>query len=171
MTDFVVYEPTVRSAISEAVVGTRAAKPMDVRGLAAVMSARGGTAEECLDAASRLIDRLPVLMMAEKNGSPVGWCGTQKYEIFPNAVPEWLVAGLTVVPGERRQGVAVRLLRAVLHATDDSAPGEPVFSVINARNLASIDLHIGLGFVEVARAATFAGIDFAGGEGVLLRRS
>ncbi len=98
------------------------------------MSSRGGTVEEHLDAAGQLIERLPVLLMAEKDGVAVGWCGIQ----------------------------------AVLRVTADSVPGEPVLSVINARNPASIDLHTGLGFVEVARAATFAGIAFTGGEGVLL---
>lgn len=169
MTDFVDYKPNAGSAIADAEVEIRAAEPVDVRGVAAVMSARGGTVEEHLDAASRLVERLPVLLMAEKDGSAVGWCGIQKCEILPDAVPEWLVAGLTVVPEQRRRGIANQLLRAALRTTADFAPGEPVFSVINARNPASIDLHLGLGFVEVARASTFAGVDFTGGEGVLLK--
>lgn len=133
------------------------------------MSSRGGMVEEHLGAAARLIERLPVLLMAEKDGAAVGWCGIQKHSIFPDAEPEWLVAGLTVLPEQRRRGIAMRLLRDVLDATAGAAPGEPIFSVINAQNPASVDLHIRLGFVEVARAATFAGITFTGGEGVLLR--
>lgn len=84
--------------------------------------------------------------------------------------PEWLVAGLTVVPPQRRRGIAVRLLQDVVDKVQSLAPGEPIFSVVNAQNLASIKLHEGLGFEEVARAATFARIEFTRGEGVLLRR-
>lgn len=169
MSDFVAYAPSVRSVTSGAAVEIKAATPVDAHHLAAVLAARGGTLEEHLHAATRLIERLTVLLMAEKDGAAVGWCGIQKYQIFPDAVPEWLVAGLTVVPEQRRQGIAVQLLQAVLRATADSAPREPIFSIINARNLASIDLHKGLGFAEVARGSTFAGINFTGGEGVLLR--
>ncbi len=42
-------------------------------------------------------------------------------------------------------------------------------SVVNAGNLPSIELHRRRGFREVARGATFAGIAFEGGTGVLLR--
>lgn len=127
--------------------------------------------EDHCDRAVRLIERLEVLLAAEKEGVLVGWCGIHRYSIQPDAEPEWLVAGLTVVPELRRRGIAARLLRGVLDATAGSAPNEPVFSVINARNLASIDLHQQLGFTEVGRPATFAGIDFTGGVGVLLRYS
>lgn len=41
-------------------------------------------------------------------------------------------------------------------------------SVVNATNGASIALHERHGFREVARGATFAGITFTGGTGVLL---
>ncbi|MGO1591881.1 MAG: hypothetical protein ACTHW1_06830 [Ancrocorticia sp.] len=60
---------------------------------------------------------------------------------------------------------------------DETAPGDPVvppaeaaplYSVINARNRASITLHEKLGFVEAARGHTFAGITFTGGVGVLM---
>ena len=133
------------------------------------MAVRGGGIEQHVDQARRLIERLEELLIAEKDGVPVGWCGIQKSSIWPGSEPDWLIAGLTVVPELRRRGIAAQLLRGVLRATAKSAPGEPVFSVINARNAASIDLHEKLGFVEIDRAPTFAGIDFTGGEGTLLR--
>lgn len=169
MSDFVVHEPSAHTATSEAAVDIKTASPADARGLASVMAARGGTAEGHLDPARRLIKRLPVLLIAESIGAAVGWCGVQRHSIVPELPPEWLVAGLTVLPEQRRRGIALRLLRDVLDATADAAPGEPIFSAINAQNPASVDLHIRLGFVEVARAETFAGITFTGGEGVLLR--
>lgn len=169
MTDFADYEPDAHSLRPVDEVDIRPAVTTDLDSLASVMAVRGGTAADYEGRAGRLIERLDVLLIAEKSGAAVGWCGTQKISIHPDAEPEWLIAGLTVVPGMRRQGIGVRLLSGVLRCTGLSAPAEPVFSVINARNLASIDLHRRLGFVEVERAATFAGIDFVGGEGVLLR--
>ena len=169
MSDFVDYEPDAYAARSDESVEIRPAESGDVGGLAAVMAVRGGAVEEYHDRALRLIERLDVALIAVKDGVPVGWCGIQKLSIHPDAEPEWLIAGLTVVPELRRRGIAARLLRGVLDATAGSAPNEPIFSVINARNLASIDLHQQLGFTEVGRAATFAGIDFTGGVGVLFR--
>lgn len=171
MTDFVDYEPDAHSTRSDASVEIRPVEAADVDGLAEVMAVRGRAAKEHRDRALRLIERLDVLLIAEKDGVPVGWCGIQKFSIRPDTEPEWLISGLTVVPGQRRQGIAARLLCGVLEATAASSPNQPIFSVINARNLASIDLHQQLGFSEVGRAATFAGIDFTGGVGVLLRWS
>lgn len=171
MSDFVDYEPDVHGARSDEYVEIRPVESPDVDGLAAVMAVRGGAVEGYRDRALRLIERLDLLLIAEKDGVPVGWCGIRRFAIQPDTELEWLIAGLTVVPELRRRGVAARLLRDVLDAMARSAPNEPIFSVINARNLASIDLHQQLGFVEVRRAANFAGIDFTGGVGVLLRYS
>lgn len=141
----------------------------DADALAAVMATRGGIAEELVDRAQTMIENLDVLLIAEKDSRSIGWCGVQKYPIFPGAEPEWLIAGLTVIPEMRRRGVAARLLGEVLRKTSRGAPGEPICSVINAQNLASIDLHRNRGFVEAGRSASYAGITFTGGEGVLLR--
>ncbi|MBD7949872.1 hypothetical protein [Oerskovia rustica] len=46
---------------------------------------------------------------------------------------------------------------------------ERVVLVVNATNVASLALHEGAGFREVARAASFHTIRFTGGSGVLLR--
>ncbi|TCN54927.1 hypothetical protein EV641_104192 [Rhodococcus sp. SMB37] len=59
----------------------------------------------------------------------------------------------------------------MLRDASKRAPGESIFSVINARSLASINLHLELGFVEAWRSARYAGIEFTGGEGVLLRHA
>ncbi|MDN4474212.1 GNAT family N-acetyltransferase [Demequina zhanjiangensis] len=169
MSDFVAYEPGAHGELRGGVVEIRPATQDDAPGLAAVMSSRGGTPSDHLKAAQRLIDRLPVLLLAESAGDAVGWCGAQRSVIEAHGHPEWLVGGLTVIPESRRRGIASRLLQCVLKARADGSPGEPLFSVVNARNPASIDLHLALGFIEVARASTFAGIQFTGGEGVLLR--
>ncbi|MGD7732787.1 N-acetyltransferase family protein [Propionibacteriaceae bacterium G57] len=149
-------------------MATRNALPTDADALATIMAVRGGTAHEHLVSARRLIARLEVLLIAEQDGAPVGWCGIQKVRIRPGAELEWLVAGLTVVPAARRRGIGARLLGELVRDTPRTTQDEPIFSVINAGNLASIDLHLELGFLEVERAATFAGIKFSGGVGVLL---
>lgn len=171
MSDFVDYQPGRRLPRPAATVEIRSALPQDADALATVMSARGGVVEDHAGQAARLIERLDVLLIAETRSAAVGWCGIQRFAIRPDAEPEWLIAGLTVIPEARRRGVAARLLHEVLRLTGEAAPGESIFSVINARNPASIDLHEGLGFVEVERAASLAGIEFTGGEGVLLRYS
>lgn len=121
MTDFVDCEPDAHSARSDESVGIRLAEPVDVDGLAAVMAVRGGAIEEYRDRALCLIERLDVLLIAEKDGVAVGWCGIQKFSIHPDAEPEWLIAGLTVVPELRRRGIAARLLRGVLDAAAGSS--------------------------------------------------
>jgi phosphinothricin acetyltransferase len=171
MTDFVRFEPSARSPRAGAAVTIRKATSADVDGLSAVMAVRGGTAAEHRERADRLLERLPVLSVAEAGIELVGWSGAQPFEIEPGSSPEWLVAGLTVVPAYRRRGIAARLLQDVVEEVQRSAAGEPVYSVINAQNLASIELHKGLGFEEVGRAAKFASVEFTGGEGVLLRRA
>nr|WP_300338844.1 GNAT family N-acetyltransferase [Actinomyces sp.] len=169
MTDFAEYAPGAHLTGPDDVVDTRSALSADADALAAVMAVRGGSVAGHVAAARRLIARLDVLRIAEKEGMAVGWCGVQKASIFPDSGPEWLIAGVTVIPEARRRGIAARLLREVLQTTPRSAKEEPIFSVVNARNLASVDLHHQVGFVEVRRSATFAGIEFTGGEGVLLR--
>ncbi|MDO5745063.1 MAG: GNAT family N-acetyltransferase, partial [Micrococcaceae bacterium] len=140
MSDFVDYEPKVQATAFRAPVGIRAAVPADVGALAAVMSVRGGASVDYVERAGRLIGHLPVLLMAEADRRAVGWCGIQKISIFPGVDPGWLIAGITVVPEQRRRGVAAQLLHGVVSATTDATPGEPVFSVINVGNQASIDL-------------------------------
>ncbi len=170
MTDFVVYEPHAQSPGPVVDIEIRSATLSDIEALAGVMAARGGSVEDHVDLARRLIEQLDVLLVAVRGRVIVGWCGIQRSSIHAGHAPEWLIAGLTVVPGARRQGIGARLLGEVLSATSQAAPAEPSFSVINAGNLASIDLHEQLGFIEIVRAASFAGIEFTGGEGVLLRR-
>lgn len=169
MSEFALYAPSVKPSVADETIDTRSAVTADVDALATVMAVRGGSVEEHRDHARKVIARLDVLLIAEQDGQALGWCGIQKFAIFPGAEPEWLIAGLTVIPASRRQGIAARLLNEVVRATLRTVPAEPVFSVINARNLASISLHLRVGFVEVGRSAIFAGIEFTGGEGVLLR--
>lgn len=137
------------------------------------MAARGGTPAEHAPAARRLLDRVPVLLLAERAGSHgprvVGWPGATLAALYPGAQPRWLTAGLTVTPEARRTGVGRRLLHAVIGAVADRGGGD-LHSVVNAGNAPSRALHASLGLEIVETGPRFAGIEFAGGVGVLLSR-
>lgn len=77
------------------------------------------------------------------------------------------LGGVTVKPSWRRRGIAVALTDARLRWIADRA--DEAYYVVNATNLASIDLHQRWGFVEVARGPDFAGVSFEGGVGLLMR--
>lgn len=179
MTDFAEFRPRPRPrpcAASESgrahgpSVVVRSAAPRDALDLAAVMAARGGTVLDHLESARQLIRRLPVLLVAEVSGAVVGWSGAQRAVVHAETPPEWLVAGLTVLPEHRRRGIAAELLDGVVHEVRAAAPAAPVFSIVNAQNRASLALHKAAGFREVERAGILASITFTGGVGVLLRR-
>lgn len=169
MTDFVPFDPSARSELADGATSIRVATSADVEGVAWVMHARGRDLATYREQSHPLIERLPVLVAAERDSELVGYSGAQLFVIEPGRGPEWLFAGLTVVPAQRRRGVAARLLREVLEKVHRAAPAAPVFSVINAQNLASLRLHEAIGFEEIGGVATYARIDFTGGEGVLLR--
>ena len=76
------------------------------------------------------------------------------------------VSALTVAPEARRRGVGDLMLAHLGSWTWERA--DRLWSVVNARNAASLVLHIRRGFTEIGRAASYAGVAFEGGEGVLL---
>jgi phosphinothricin acetyltransferase len=109
-------------------------------------------------------DRLVVV--AERDGRVVGWAMLAHRIGYVDAPDGWYVSALTVHPDWRRRRIGDRLLSELL--AWPRASGSVVRSVVNAVNLPSLDLHRRHGFGEVGRAATFAGITFVGGVGVLL---
>ena len=85
-----------------------------------------------------------------------------------SASPEgWYLTGVVVDPRFRRQGVGSRLTEVRLQWISGRSRFAYYFS--NAGNSVSIMLHRRFSFVEVARGSEFAGVSFAGGEGVLFR--
>jgi ribosomal protein S18 acetylase RimI-like enzyme len=125
-------------------------------------------------------------LTAQRTGQPsdasraapplTGWAMLARWTTHDDAPVGWYVSALTVDPRWRRQGLGDRLLAdlvdraAVLSAGDACGESAALRSVVNVRNGPSLALHARHGFVEVARAASFAGITFDGGTGLLLER-
>jgi GNAT superfamily N-acetyltransferase len=79
----------------------------------------------------------------------------------------FVLAGVNVLEPARRRGVGLALTAARLAWIAERAPTAWYF--VSSANHASIAMHASLGFVEVLRAPRIHGVDFASGEGVLLR--
>lgn len=137
------------------------------------MAARGGTPSDHVRAADWLLDRAPVLVVAEialpVGPEVVGWSGATQTQLHPGGPAQWLTAGLTVDPASRRRGIGLRLLQAVIEDVG-ALHGDALHSVVNARNAPSLALHHSLGFTTLETGPCFAGIEFDGGVGVLLMR-
>mgnify|MGYP000165075788 CR=1 FL=1 len=163
------YEPE-RSGERRVDADIRAATASDVQALARIAASRGGSLHSrAAGFADALAEPGVIVLIALVEGTPAGWTGAR--EIDAEGDPgTWMTTGLTVVPEWRRRGIASQLLEAVA-ASVSSVGGERLVSVANARNRASLDLHLGSGFTEVARAASFLAIEFDGGEGVIFERA
>ena len=182
MNDFADHSPRARGGSATSIV-IRPASPDDVTRVARLLALRGTGAEDALAQAPRMIEALPVLLLAlapigQKVGeeadddrlAPVALSGAF---VLPGDLgtgrPErWTVSGLIVDPRARRHGIGRALLGAVLDAVAALDPGEPVVSVVDADKHASIGLHLAVGFTQTERVEEYAGITFAGGRGVVM---
>lgn len=165
LTPFAPFEPWRRGLPDPSVV-VRPAGHDDAGAIAAVAATRGrppadGRLEAWLADASRLV------VVAERGaGAVVGWAMVGPWPAA-GAQEGPHVSALTVHPEHRRCGVGDRLLGAL----EDWAwrRSDRLWSVVNARNDASMSLHRRHGFVAVRRIADYAGMPFDGGWGMLLR--
>ncbi len=62
MNDFARYAPGAHSSTPDDSVATRSVMPTDAYAVATIMAVRGGSVEEHLDRARRLIERLSVVL-------------------------------------------------------------------------------------------------------------
>ena len=183
MNDFAPFEPMLHGTSVGGVI-VRPAGPDDVSRVARLLTLRGISAEEAREQAPRMIEALPVLLLAlmpveqeageeeadDDRLAPVALSGAF---VLPGDLgtgrPErWTVSGLIVDPRARRHGIGRALLGAVLDAVAALDPGEPVVSVVDADKHASIGLHLAVGFTQTERVEEYAGITFAGGRGVVM---
>lgn len=164
---FAPYEPGRRGR-PDASIAVRVARDEDADAIAVVAASRGpgrGPAAERLEA--WLVDAARRVVVAETDvGVVVGWAMAGPWDgAGAQAGPH--VSALTVHPEHRRRGVGDRLLGALEDWTWHRS--DRLWSVVNARNDASLALHRRHGFVAVRRLASYAGVPFEGGWGMLLR--
>lgn len=167
MPDFAPYRPDVRGLVDPAVV-IRAATDVEAGALAEFESRVRGTTNAVDAMVGAIADPLRLVVVALAGGTVVGWAKTHYWDRGDGpAEAGHYLCGVTVDPRWRRRGVARALTGARMRWIGQRASVAWYF--VNARNLASIDLHRAWGFEEVARAGAFHGIAFSGGVGVLLR--
>ncbi|GAA3209039.1 GNAT family N-acetyltransferase [Oerskovia jenensis] len=159
--------PVVPGQDASAGVRVRRATQDDLDAVAEIeRRARRGADREQLVLA--LVDPERVVVVATVDDQVVGWGKTHRWSYADGPAPVGhYLGGVTVDPGFRRGGVGSALTRARMDWVAERAGF--VCCVVNATNVASLALHEGLGFREVARAASFHTIRFTGGSGVLLR--
>ncbi|WP_231904889.1 GNAT family N-acetyltransferase [Streptantibioticus cattleyicolor] len=143
----------------------------DVPALAVMQArARGGTADEWADRIHRTRQGERTLVITAKvSGEPVGYANVAFLPAHPvdRAPAGYYLTGVTVDPVWRRRGIGKLLTRRRMDWVWERDPVVRCF--VSARNRASLDLHRGLGFKRVAAGASFQGVEFTGGEGLLLR--
>lgn len=116
--------------------------------------------------------RTSIVLVAEMEDDIIGFGKVRylsgEYGTGEGKSPEgWYLIGVVVDPRFRRRGVGFRLTAERVRWIAERSDLAYYFS--NARNRVSIALHERFGFVEVARGPEFAGVSFAGGEGILFR--
>jgi GNAT superfamily N-acetyltransferase len=149
-----------RVHVREAVVG-------DVSAIVAIDTTRGprepGHPQWVLE---RITDPATLVLVAVLDDEVIGSTATRWWSGHDDAPDGYYVSGVTVLPDWRRHGAAARLLDALTTWIWDR--GEVAWSIVNAQNLPSLALHARYGFRAVTNGASFAGIGFTGGSGVLL---
>lgn len=168
MSRFAEYDPDVHGVEDGSVV-VRHARPQDAAAIVAVDATREPRSPGYLDTVVARLERQDAIhVVAQVHGKVVGTSAVMFWPMHADSPEGWFVSGITVVPSWRRRGVGDRMLALELASLDIAR--EPAWSMVNVINRASLDLHTRHGFVEVARAAQFAGITFTGGVGLLLHR-
>ncbi|WP_448058426.1 N-acetyltransferase family protein [Cellulomonas hominis] len=164
---FADYRPDVRGSVDARVL-VRGAVPADVPGIVGVAATRSAPRAGFSGLVGTwVLDDARTVLVAEADRAVVGWAMVDRWSGHDDAPDGWYVSALTVHPGQRRRGIGDRLLAGLMTWAWERTT--VLRSVVNAGNLPSVELHRRRGFREAARSATFAGITFEGGTGVLLR--
>jgi GNAT superfamily N-acetyltransferase len=103
---------------------------------------------------------------AQADGALLGYAKTHRYPAPDGAAPAGhYLGGIVVRPAARRRGVGRALTEARLAWIWERA--DAAYYLANARNTASVALHAGLGFRQVASGASFQAVTFDGGCGLV----
>lgn len=174
---FAEYTPR-RHGQPESRATVRRAQASDAEALANIAAQRRLTdLDTCLQ---RFADELGAdeptnaLWVVEVRGVVAGYARARELDRPVDAVanhqPEgWYLGGVVIAPKFRRRGLA-RLLTRVRIEFLHALGARKVHYVVNATNLASIDLHDAFGFEEITRDFHSPGVTFSGGQGILFRK-
>lgn len=147
----------------------RAAVPGDLAAVQAVARAAGGPGWTAAALAARP-DRIAVVAVAGGDPADRGLLGYAKTHVYPapdGAAPAGhYLGGILVHPAARRRGLGRALTEVRLAWIWERA--DAASCITNARNAASIALHAALGFRQLASGASFQGVTFDGGRGLVL---
>jgi ribosomal protein S18 acetylase RimI-like enzyme len=107
------------------------------------------------------------LVVAEVDEMILGYGRAGVFEPEPDAAADtaprgYYLTGVFVSHDQRRGGIGAALTQARLDWIGERADEAWFFA--NARNVASIELHLRFGFEEVTRRFSFPGLTFDGGE-------
>jgi aminoglycoside 6'-N-acetyltransferase I len=163
---FADYAPELTAVSPRVPVHVRGATDLDFNGIISVQadSARPPIEPKLLEKILR--DTSRVLFVALEGNIVVGWAKTHYWPRgVGSACAGHYLGGVTVAPSHRRQGVADALTAARLEWIRYRSAD--AWYIVNANNLASIDLHKRWGFEEVARSSRFHSTEFTGGTGIL----
>ncbi|MGY3565033.1 GNAT family N-acetyltransferase [Sinomonas sp. RB5] len=152
----------------------RPAVPGDLAAVNAVVRAAGRPDWAAAALAPRP-DRIAVVALADgelagpalADGRLLGCAKTHVYPAPDGGAPAGhYLGGIVVHPAARRRGAGRALTEARLAWIWERA--DAAYCITNARNAAAIALHGGLGFRQVASGASFQGVTFDGGRGLVL---
>jgi GNAT superfamily N-acetyltransferase len=164
------YEPEATRPGPSVDAVLRPASHTDVEQLTAIdITVVVRTAEDWASAIDKMLAGERLLLVAEIDGAIGGFAQAHRLDENPvdHAPAGHYLTGVTVLPPYRRAGLARDFTLARLDWIKERADEAWYFAA--AENAASIRLHEQLGFVEVTRASSIHGVDFAGGRGVLFR--
>lgn len=168
------YQPRKSSRPPPADLEIRAAQVADCAAIAAIEGSRDGdaTAAARQRCETQVDDPSTLLLVAMAGDQMVGFARAGRIrrpvDASEDHVPDgWYLLGVVVVDAWRRRGIGRRLTERRISWIAERA--DTAYFFANARNRASLDLHRGLGFVEISRRFSANRVQFAGGEGVLCR--
>jgi len=113
-------------------------------------------------AQEQLFNNIKIFVAVNVNNIPIAF-GKISNLIYKNFC-EWFVTGIIVSAEYRGAGVGSTLFKYLI---SEVPPDKKVYSVINANNLVSYDLHLKLNFNLLESGSSILGFSFEGGKGYL----
>lgn len=169
--NFVNYEPDEKSlgdALAPGQLIIRQAVVADIPRIVETNEQSGQDSVGLLPLAAAISDNSRLVVVACVDGVVVGWAKTHFWAQADQLAPAGhYLGGVSVKPEWRRRGIGSALTQARLAWIWER--DSVACYVVNATNLASLDLHAQWGFTMVESAAKFHTTEFLGGMGLLMR--